>query len=83
MTALALLSSPWKFKGNQSLKPYEQVLLRQCKGVELILGSKVRCLLCFVASTTEGRVGEKGESANSRTKHTEPLNQGLISPLYA
>ena len=49
------------------------------KGVNLILGSKVQCLFCF---ETEGRGVGKGGSANSRTKHTEPLTQGLISPLY-
>ena len=51
-------------------------------GVNKILGSKVRCLFCFDTSTTEGRGGEKGGCANSRTKHTEPLTSELISPLY-
>ena len=39
-------------------------------GVELILGSKVQCLFCFEICTTEGREGEKGGSANFKTKHT-------------
>ena len=50
--------------------------------MKLILGSKVQSLFCFETSTTEGRGGEKRASANSRTKHTEPLTKGLCSPLY-
>ena len=38
--------------------------------------SKVQCVLCFENCTTEGRGGEKGGSANSKTKHTEPLTLG-------
>ena len=51
-------------------------------GVSKILGSKVQCLFCFETSTTEGRGGEKGGSANSINKHTEPLTQGFCSSLY-
>ena len=51
-------------------------------GVHEILGAKVQCLICFESSTTEGRGGEKGRSANCRTEHTEPLTQGFCAPLY-
>ena len=54
---------------------------RAKEGVEVLIGSKDQCLFCFETCTIEGRGGEKGGSANSRTKHTEPLTQGLISPL--
>ena len=41
-------------------------------GVNLILGSKVQCLFCFETSTTEGREGEEGGSANFK-KSTQDL----------
>ena len=37
-------------------------------GVELFIGSKVQCLFCYETSTTEGRGGEMGGSANFRNK---------------
>ena len=37
----------------------------------------------FENSTTEGRGVEKGGSANSKIKHSEPLTSELISTLYA
>ena len=43
---------------------------------------KGQCLFWFGNSTTEGRGGEKGGSANSRTDHTEPLTQGFCAPPY-
>ena len=45
--------------------------------------SKVQCLFCFETCTTEGRGGEKGGSAKSKTKHTEPLTSQMPRPLYA
>ena len=48
-----------------------------CTGVNKILGSKVESLFHFETCTSEGRGGEKGGSANSRTKHTEPLTLGV------
>ena len=39
-------------------------------GVALFIGSWVRCLFCFETCITEGRGGEKGESANFKTKYT-------------
>ena len=49
-------------------------------GVELIIGSKVLCMLCFEICTPEGRGGEKGGSVNFKAKHTEPLTQEI--PVY-
>ena len=39
-------------------------------------------MFSFRNYTTEGRGGEKGGSANSINKHTEPLTQGFCSALY-
>ena len=39
------------------------------------------CVMCYCA--TVGRGGEKGGSANSKTKHSEPLTSKLSSPLYS
>ena len=36
------------------------------------MNSKVQCLLYYENCTTEGRVGEKGGSANFKTKHIDP-----------
>ena len=44
--------------------------------------SKVQCMLCLENCNTEGRGGGKGESANFKTKHTEPLTTELISSPY-
>ena len=46
-------------------------------GVEVFIGSKVQCLLCIVE-----QVGEKGVTANFKTKNTEPLIQEIPRPLY-
>ena len=51
--------------------------------VKYILVWKVLCLFCFEICTTEGRGGEKGGSANFKTKHTEHLTQGLTSAPYS
>ena len=53
-----------------------------CTGGQLFMMSKVQCLFCSKYCTTEGRGGEKGGSANTKAKHTEPLTSELISPLY-
>ena len=37
-------------------------------GVELFIGSKVQSLFCYETSTSEGRGGEVGGSANFRNK---------------
>ena len=37
-------------------------------GVEVFIGSKVQCLFCFKASTTEGRGGEMRKSAKFQMK---------------
>ena len=66
-------------KLNQAYKMVKNPLI--CTGMNTILGSKVQCLCCFETSTAEGRGGEMGGSANSKTKNTEPLTQGLCSPL--
>ena len=50
--------------------------------VEWFIGSKVQCLFRFETCTTEVRGGEKGGSANFKTKHTEPLTQEKPPPLY-
>ena len=38
-------------------------------GVELFIRSKVQSLFCYETSTTEGRGGEKGGSANFKIAH--------------
>ena len=47
-----------------------------------ILMSKVQFVLCFEKGPTEGRGRKKGGSANSKTKHTEPMTSELILPVY-
>ena len=47
-----------------------------------VLISKFQCMLCFESCITEGRAGGKGGSANSKTRHTEPVTSDLILPLY-
>ena len=42
-------------------------------GVEVFIGSKVQCLLCFETCAADWRGGEK---------HTEPLTQEMPRPLY-
>ena len=54
---------------------------KSCTGVEVFICSRVRCLFCFETSTTEGRGGGKGGSANSRREDTEPLSQEFCAPL--
>ena len=44
--------------------------------------SKVQCVFCFENYTTERRGGEKGGSANFKTKHPEPLTQEVPPALY-
>ena len=39
-------------------------------------------MFCFEICTPEGRGGDKGGSANFKTKHTEPLTQEMPSALY-
>ena len=51
-------------------------------GLMLFIGSKVPCLFCFEIFTPEGKGGEKGGSANFKTKHTECLTQEIPSALY-
>ena len=43
--------------------------------VKLFIGSKVLFVFCSEICTPKGRGGEKGGSANFKTKHTEPLTQ--------
>ena len=42
----------------------------------------VLCMFSFEICTPEGRGGERGGSANIKTKHTEPLTQEIPSALY-
>ena len=51
--------------------------------VELFIGSKVPCVLYFEICTPEERGGEKGGSANFKTKHTEPLTQEIPCALLS
>ena len=44
--------------------------------------SKVQCVFWFENYTTEGRGGEKGGSANFKTKHIEPMTSQIIPSLY-
>ena len=39
-------------------------------------------MFCFQICTPEGRSGEKGGSANFKTKNTESLTQDVTSSLY-
>ena len=55
------------------IRAFQIVLWKSSARVKVFIGSKVHCLFCFEICTTEGRVGEKGGSANFKTKHTEPL----------
>ena len=41
-------------------------------GGQVFIMSKVQCMFCLETCTTEGGGGEKGGSANFRTKHTDP-----------
>ena len=50
-------------------------------GVWLFIGSKVLCVFCFEICTPEVRGGEKGGSANFKTKRTEPFIQEITSIL--
>ena len=58
------ITLPWRFGS------CEQTLSTQTAftGVEVFIGSKVQCLFCFETSTTEGRGGAMGGSANFKYK---------------
>ena len=43
---------------------------------------KFQCLFRFEICTPEGRGGEKGGSANFKTKHTEPFIPEYPAPVY-
>ena len=52
------------------------------RGVELLLMSKVQCMLCFEIFTIVGRGGEKGGgSANFKTNHPEHLTSEIFPAL--
>ena len=60
------------------------IIIMACTGVSKILGSKVQCMFCFETSTTEGRGGEKGGSANSRDKTHRTLDTRInFTPVQA
>ena len=80
--ALSALQSRRIYRESRNYEFYITISFLPITEVEVFIQSKVQCVYCFENCSTEGRGGEKGGSANSKTKHIEPLTSELISPLY-